>query len=282
MAPREDLRPLVLEDLEEGTTGRHDASKVVLPFVQTLLRRHRAPRVALVFYEIGSDAKLARSLLEVARSGLLNLPLHVGAFYLRDGPVGPDAFAPLPFEVHHVSAAGDVNRALRDELRRWNADYIVLFESSGRYNAEDLASLVSHLAFGRPDGVWGSRRLAVRDIRASYRVRYRDHPLLGAASYIGSHLLSLAYLVLFGRYVSDTLSGVRAVRARYLLESNVDVTDRHLNHQVLATLLRDRAELVETPVQFVPVPAAVSRVRVWEGLSALAQILRLRWRLPMR
>ena len=37
--------------------------------------------------------------------------------------------------------------------------------------------------------------------------------VLGAVSYAGSHVLSLAYLVLYGRYVSDTLSAVRAVRA---------------------------------------------------------------------
>lgn len=278
LARLEDLRPLVLENLEDGTTGRHDASKVVLPFVQALLRSRRAPRVALVLHDVKSAEKLARSLLEVARGGMLSLPLQVGAFYLRDEPVDAAALARLPFELHHVSSRGDANRSLRDELRRWNAEYIVLFESSGRYNAEDLVSLVSQLAFGRPDGVWGSRRLAVRDIRASYRERYRHHRVLGAISYVGSHLLSLTYLLFFGRYVSDTLSGVRAVRAGYLLDTDVDVNDRRLNHQLLAALLGDGAELVETPVQFIPVPTAINRVTVREGLGALIEIVRQRFR----
>ena len=62
--------------------------------------------------------------------------------------------------------------------------------------------------------MWGSRRLSVRDIHESYRLRYRHRALLGAISYAGSHVLSLLYLALYGRYVSDTLSAARAVRVR--------------------------------------------------------------------
>ena len=90
----------------------------------------------------------------------------------------------------------------------------MLFESSGMYRGEDLVALASHLAVGRLDAVWGSRRLSVRDIHESYRLRYQQQRRsLGAISYVGSHVLSLAYLLLYGRYISDTLSAVRAVRA---------------------------------------------------------------------
>ena len=53
-------------------------------------------------------------------------------------------------------------------------DYVVLFDSSGMYNGGDIVGLVSHLALGRLDAIWGSRRLSVRDIQESYRLRYRD------------------------------------------------------------------------------------------------------------
>ena len=41
------------------------------------------------------------------------------------------------------------------------------------YNGEDIASLASHLTLGRLDAVWGSRRLSVRDIEESYRLKYQ-------------------------------------------------------------------------------------------------------------
>jgi hypothetical protein len=102
--------------------------------------------------------------------------------------------------------------ALRRALEQQAFDYVMLFESSGMYNGEDAANLASHLTSGRLDAIWGSRRLSVRDIQASYRLRYRHRALLGAVSYAGSHVLSLLYLTLYGRYVSDTLSAARAVR----------------------------------------------------------------------
>ena len=81
------------------------------------------------------------------------------------------------------------------------------------YNGEDIPWLASHLT-GRLDAVWGSRRLSVRDIEESLRVKYRHNTALRVLSHVGSHALSLMYLALYGRYVSDTLSGARAVRAR--------------------------------------------------------------------
>ena len=110
----------------------------------------------------------------------------------------------------------------------------MLFESSGMYRGEDLVALISPLMSGRLDAVWGSRRLSVNDIEASYRLRYHHKALLGSISYVGSHVLSAAYLLLFGRYISDTLSGVRAVRAGFLTSLPVAPDDKLANQYLLS------------------------------------------------
>ena len=91
------------------------------------------------------------------------------------------------------------------------------------YRGEETVPLLSQLAPGRLDAVWGSRRLSVRDIEESYRFRYSASALGGAISYLGSHALSLACLTLYGRYITDTLSGVRAIRAADVLDPRVDL-----------------------------------------------------------
>jgi hypothetical protein len=124
--------------------------------------------------------------------------------------------------------------------------------------------------------VWGSRRLSVRDIEESYRLRYRKNALLGAISYFGSHALSLAYLFMYGRYISDTLSAVRAVRAADAFDTGIDLTDKRANHLLLSELLRRKAEILEIPVQFFGIsPDRVKRTSPLEGLQALATIV---WR----
>jgi hypothetical protein len=75
------------------------------------------------------------------------------------------------------------------------------------YNGEDVPWLISHLT-GRLDAVWGSRRLSVRDIEESLRLKYRKRAHLALLSSIGSHTLSLLYLALYGA-MSPTRSPAR-------------------------------------------------------------------------
>jgi hypothetical protein len=156
---------------------------------------------------------------------------------------------------------------------------VLLFESSGMYNGEDIANLASHLSLGRLDAVWGSRRLSVNDIHESYRLKYRHRSVLGAISYVGSHLLSLLYLALYGRYVSDTLSAARVVRTADVLRLPCLLTDKLANQHLLSLLLRRKAEMFEVPVQFFSIsPAQVKRTSPLDGLRAIVAVLRGRVR----
>ena len=92
-------------------------------------------------------------------------------------------------------ASQSPGKAFVQALSEREFDYAAIFESSGMYRGEDLVSLIPPLMTGRVDAVWGSRRLSLKDIEASYRLRYNHKALLGSFSYIGSHILSAAYLV---------------------------------------------------------------------------------------
>ena len=138
--------------------------------------------------------------------------------------------------------------------------------------------MLSQLTTGRLDAGWGSRRLSLRDIEESYRLRYSASALQGAISYAGSYLLSVACLLLYGRHISDTLSGVRAIRAGDVLSRHVDLTHKNANHVLLSRLLRRKADIVEVPVRFVPMsPGRVKRTTPLDGLSALATLFARRF-----
>ena len=127
---------------------------------------------------------------------------------------------------------------------------------------------------GRLDAVWGSRRLSLKDIEASYRLRYHHNAVLGSFSYIGSHLLSAAYLFLFGRYISDTLSGVRAVRAG-VSDEPARAARRQAGQPVsaLARFSRRRPMCSKRRCSFFALsPERVRRTTPVEGLRSLAII----------
>jgi 2-phospho-L-lactate transferase/gluconeogenesis factor (CofD/UPF0052 family) len=277
----EDPRLVRISNYEDGITGRHDPVKVLTPFFESFLREPRRQRVAVWLYDSGSRSKASQTLLEMVRARVQDLALDIAVFYGGDAEIDRVFTARFPFAVRWLGTGTDVEAAFRRVAAAEPFDYVLLFESSGMYNGEDLVSVAAPLAFGRLDAVWGSRRLSIRDIEASLRVRYRHHALLRMASTIGSHLLSASYLLLYGRYISDTLSGVRALRTPYLSAPGVRVGDKLLNQRLLSALLARRAEILETPVRFYAMsPAQVRRTSIAEGLRALANILW--WRIRPR
>jgi 2-phospho-L-lactate transferase/gluconeogenesis factor (CofD/UPF0052 family) len=277
----EDPRLVRISNYEDGITGRHDPAKVLMPFLESLLREPRRQRVAVWLYDSGSRSKVSQTLLEMVRAQIQELSLDITVFYGGVEEIDRTFTGRFPFPIQWLGAETDVETSIRQALAAAPFDYVLLFESSGMYNGEDLVGVAAPLAFGRLDAVWGSRRLSVRDIEASLRVRYRHNAALRMASTIGSHLLSASYLLLYGHYVSDTLSGVRGLRTPYVSSPDVRLGDKLLNQRLLSALLAQRAEILETPVRFYAMsPAQVRRTSVAEGLQSLMKILW--WRLRPR
>ena len=277
----EDPRLVRVANYEEGVSGRHNATKILGPFIDSFLARWNATtKVAVLLYEANTTNKVVQSIVEMVRAGIRDLPVELTIFH--DGPADLDArfVSDLGFGVRRLAGnEAERDAALRAPLQLEAFDYLILFESSGMYNGEDIVTLASHLSLGRLDSVWGSRRLSVRDIQESYRLRYRHRALLGAVSYVGSHILSLMYLAFYGRYVSDTLSAARAVRAADALHVPGTLTDKLANQHLLTLLLRRKAEMFEVPVQFYGIsPDQVRRTSPMDGMRALLTVIEGRWR----
>lgn len=270
----EDPRLVRIGHYEDGVSGRHDASKVLTPFLESFLSEQRPMRVAVWLYDAASLNKLSQSVLEMIRGGVQNLGIDVTVFYTAEADLDDVFMQSLPIKLRNLRVASDPpGRAFVRALADREFDYAVLFESSGMYRGEDLVGILSPMATGRLDAVWGSRRFSLKDIEASYRLRYKHNAVLGSMSLLGSHVLSATYLVLFGRYISDTLSGVRGMRASYLTNLPVPPDDKLANQYLLSAMLADRADVLETPVQFLPLsPERVRRTTPGEGLRSLALI----------
>jgi len=275
----EDPRLVRIGNYEDGVTGRHDATKVLTPFIKSFLRRDERLRLAVLLVEGRSLNKTGQTIIEMVRAGVDQLPVVVTLFYEGPESFDEDFGDSLPFEARNLATQGSsIEAAFARVVNDPGYDYVLLFESSGMYKGEDIVSLARHLEGGRLDAVWGSRRLSVNDIKAAYQLVYRSKTLKSIVSYIGSHVLSLAYFTLYGRFISDTLSGARVVRSSFLRSGPFDYRQREFNQVLLSNLLRQRAEVFETPVYYFPIsPEKVRRTTMGDGLRSLATILRLRW-----
>jgi 2-phospho-L-lactate transferase/gluconeogenesis factor (CofD/UPF0052 family) len=268
----EDPRLVRIGHYEDGVSGRHDASKVLGPFLHALADEPRLQKIAVLLYDAGTMNKVTQTLLELVRGGVTELSAEVTVLY-HGAPLDSGFLDSLPVAVRALP----MDRDFANEIRDGRFDYVLLFESSGMYRGEDIVVLASHLTIGRLDSVWGSRRLSMRDIEESMRLRYEKTPVLRAISALGSHFLSLACLLLYGRYISDTLSGARAVRAEDALALAVPLTHKRANQYLLAHVLRRKGEILEVPVQFFPIsPERVKRTSIFEGVQSLTALVRAR------
>ena len=86
----EDPRLVRIGNYEDGVTGRHDPTKVLTPFLESLIARPRR-RVAVWLHDSGSPNKTIQTLLEMVRAGIADVPLTVTAF-TADGTVVDGGF----------------------------------------------------------------------------------------------------------------------------------------------------------------------------------------------
>jgi len=274
----EDPRVVRIGNYESAAGGSHDASKVVGPFIDSFFAQERRQRVAVFMLETRSLDRIGQTLLEMHRAGVETLPVEVEVFHDATRDFDADTLASLPFAVRRLGE-GDT---LAATLGGGGFDYVVLFESSGMYKGADVVNLLQHLQYGRVDAIWGSRRLSINDVHMAYRLLHHGTPIRGAVSYLGSHLLSLMFLGFYGRYISDTLSGARAIRAAYLSGNGLELDMQALNFRILSVLLRDRAEMFEMPVHYFPIsPERVKRTTVGDGVRALWTVVWHRFK-PLR
>ena len=170
-------------------------------------------RVAVLLHDAGSTNKVAQTLLEMVRGRHRRLPLDVTVFYRGAEALDPAFAARLPFG---RAAPADSGRAASPTPRAPAASTTsLLFESSGMYRGEEIcAAAASHLVdrpagcgVGQPPPV-GARHPGIVPAPLSSRT-----PWLGAISLSAATCSAWRTWSLYGRYISDTLSAVRA-RAR--------------------------------------------------------------------
>ena len=193
----EDPRLVRIGHYEDGVSGRHDASKVLTPFLAVVSVAAAPPAhrgvavrrgIAQQAEPVGArDASRRHSGSRGRRHRLLHRRrrsrrrVHAAAADRAAESAGWIRVAPAGRSCKRSSSASSTTRR----------------SSSPRacIAAKISSACIPPLMSGRLDAVWGSRRLSLKDIEASYRLRYNHKALLGSFSYLGSHVLSAAYLV---------------------------------------------------------------------------------------
>jgi hypothetical protein len=167
--------------------------------------------------------------------------------------------------------------ALRRGVEQARGGQILFYPSDGEYDPEDIPGILSQLLSGRFEAVFGTRNLVILDLKSHLRAVYAESAGLSLLSRYGGMLISILTLVLYDRYITDTLTGLKAFDAAVLRNLQLKSAGVDLEMEIVAKLSRQRRFILEVPVHFkARTRAQGKKMSVADGLWALVALLRFR------
>ena len=147
--------------------------------------------------------------------------------------------------------------AVRQGLALATGDFLIIQDADLEYDPSDYLSMLSTMLEGDVDAVYGSRYLKgwLRSKR----------PAQSWAAYLGGRSLSIATLLITGRYLTDTVTALklfnRGVRCLPLQTVGFET-----DHEITARLLAQGKRIKEVPIRYMPRSKAEGKkigVRDW-------------------
>jgi len=115
------------------------------------------------------------------------------------------------------------------------------------------------------------------DLDAHLRGIYGKSYGLYVVSKYGGILISVLTLLLYNRYVTDSLTSLKAFDATLLRSLGLESNGVDLDTEIVAKLSRLRKYILEIPVEFTPrTKAEGKKIGVWDGLRAIQALVRYR------
>jgi len=167
-------------------------------------------------------------------------------------------------------------RAVERGIRESAGDYILIQDADMEYDPVDYLPLLAALQTGA-DSIYGSRVLG--QIRASsWSLTPGKNPAQGFGPWVAGVVLSLWTLLLYGRWISDTLTAYKLYPAKVLKAMKIETHGFETDHEITAKLIRSGYRIAEVPISYRPRSLAEGKkIKPRDGLIAVWTLLRFRF-----
>jgi glycosyltransferase involved in cell wall biosynthesis len=168
-------------------------------------------------------------------------------------------------------------RAVQRGIRESAGDYILIQDADMEYDPADYLLLLAALETGA-DAVYGSRILG--RIRASgWSLTPGKNPAQGFGPWVAGVVLSCLTLLLYGRWISDTLTAYKLYPAKVLKRMKIETRGFETDHEITAKLILAGLRIAEVPISYRPRSLAEGKkIKPRDGLIAVWTLLRFRFK----
>jgi dolichol-phosphate mannosyltransferase len=165
-------------------------------------------------------------------------------------------------------------RAVRRGIGEAAGDYILVQDADLEYDPADYLPILRALETGA-DCVYGSRVLG-QFRKGGWTGR---HPSQGLGPWMAGVILSVWTFLLYGRWISDTLTAYKLYPAKILKAMKLETSGFETDHEITAKLIRSGLKIVEVPISYHPRSEEEGKkIKPSDGFIAVWTLLKFRFR----
>ncbi len=168
-------------------------------------------------------------------------------------------------------------RSVQRGVREAIGDYVLVQDSDLEYDPQDFLPMLMALDEEGTTAVYGSRTMwALR--HSGFSLTPGRSPGQAIGPWLANLLLTLVTFVLYGRWISDMLTGYKVYPTRLLQGFNIRTHGFETDHEISAKLIRAGVHIKEVPVRYYPRSIEEGKkIRMRDGLIAVYTLLRYRF-----
>jgi dolichol-phosphate mannosyltransferase len=168
-------------------------------------------------------------------------------------------------------------KAVQRGIKESTGDLILIQDADLEYDPNDYLLLLRALG-PRADSVYGSRTLGQARANTGWSLTPGRHPEQHFGPWLAGAVLSLWPLLLYRKWITDTLTAYKLYPAAVVRAMNLKTTGFETDHEITAKLIKQGCQIVEVPISYFPRSVeAGKKIKPRDGFIAVWTLLKFRF-----
>lgn len=282
---KESLKNVIHANFEEDYSGKHDGNKILEELLKiyennpTTINKIKKLSIVIPGY---NEGKFLPTLLDLIKKVDLSSMGIIKEIIVVDNGSTDNTSEILKdrkdiklFRIEKNIGKGD---AVIRGIKEATGDIIVIQDADLEYNPEDIGEMLRVMLRHKFKAVYGSRTMKKSTKVKSLTLLYGKSPGQYWAYYIGGQFISVVALLLYGQYITDTVTGYKMVDARILKSFALKSKGFELDHEITAKLKKKNVYIHEVPIYYKPRTIEEGKKIKWkDGLVAIKTLFKFKF-----
>jgi glycosyltransferase involved in cell wall biosynthesis len=142
--------------------------------------------------------------------------------------------------------------AVQTGLAASTGRFVAVLDADLEYFPEDLAPMLERAEAAGTVAVYGSRYLEPSNFRPGFAGRLRILRDQELTSWVANWVLTLLVLLLYAKWVTDTLTGLKIYPGDFLRAQHLTSVGFEGDHEITGKLIKGHVPIVEVPIKYAP------------------------------